>query len=117
MLIWLPESQIDALTALTGSGPAFIAHFVEGMIESGVQLGFTADEAHKLVLQTLEGTLTLLHSPEMSPKILKTRVASPGGTTMAGLKIFEAQEAQKGVIAAFLAAYQRALEIRSQNSY
>jgi pyrroline-5-carboxylate reductase len=114
-LLWLPESQIDALTALTGSGPAFIAHFIEGMIEGGVQLGFTSEEAHDLVLQTLEGTLTLLRSLEMSPAMLKTRVASPGGTTMAGLKALEAQEVQKGIVAAFLAAYERALEMQSQN--
>lgn len=84
----LPEKYMDAVTALSGSGPAFIALFVEKMADAGVRAGLGKDNASELAVQTLIGTAKLLETG-MPPDKLREMVTSPGGTTAAGLKIFE----------------------------
>ncbi len=110
ILLSLPEKYMDAVTALSGSGPAFIAYFIEAMIEGGVKEGLSKDNATELAVQTLLGTARLLDTG-ISPSKLREMVTSPGGTTAAGLKVFEEKGFKEGVIAAIEAAMNRAREL------
>ncbi|MBI5666186.1 MAG: pyrroline-5-carboxylate reductase, partial [Nitrospirae bacterium] len=83
-VLTLPEKYMNAVTALSGSGPAFFALFVEAMIEAGVKLGLSEDNARTLAVQTAIGTAKLLETG-MPPSKLREMVTSPGGTTAAGL--------------------------------
>ncbi|WP_371113324.1 pyrroline-5-carboxylate reductase [Nocardioides sp. YR527] len=107
-VVTLPESQIDAVTAISGSGPAYVFLVAEAWIEAGVHLGLTRDDATTLVIQTLTGSAALLESGT-HPAILREQVTSPGGTTAAALGAFE----QGGLRAAFLEAT-RAAYVRSK---
>lgn len=106
-LLTLPEKYMDAVTALSGSGPAFIAYFVEAMIEGGIGRGLSEDDANALVVQTLLGTARLLDSG-ISPSKLREMVTSPKGTTAAGLMVFEEKCLKEIVVAAIAAATERA---------
>jgi pyrroline-5-carboxylate reductase len=106
----LPEKYMDAVTALSGSGPAFIALFVEKMIEAGVKVGLGKDNATELAIQTLIGTAKLLETG-MPPDKLREMVTSPGGTTAAGLKVFEEKGLQDTVDAVIKAAANRSKEL------
>jgi pyrroline-5-carboxylate reductase len=106
----MPEKYMDAVTALSGSGPAFIALFVESMIEAGVAVGLSKDHAAELAIQTLIGTARLLESG-MQPDRLREMVTSPGGTTAAGLKVFEQSGLKKMVTAVVEAAAERSKEL------
>ena len=106
----LPESQMNAMAALSGSGPAFIALFVETLITAGVRMGLPHEQATQAALQTLIGTAVLLKTG-MSPEQLRTMVASPKGTTLVGLKVFEEQGLQNLVTAALEASRKRADEL------
>ena len=110
ILISLPEKYMDAVTALSGSGPAFIAYFIEAMIEGGIKTGLSKDNATELAVQTLLGTAKLLDTG-ISPSKLREMVTSPKGTTAAGLKVFEEKGLKEGVIAAIEAAVNRAREL------
>jgi pyrroline-5-carboxylate reductase len=110
MLLSLPEKYMDAVTALSGSGPAFIAYFIEAMIEGGIKTGLSKDNATELAVQTLLGTARLLDTG-ISPSKLREMVTSPKGTTAAGLKVFEEKGFKEGVIAAIKAATNRAREL------
>lgn len=107
-VIVLSEEQMDAVTALSGSGPAFIALFTEAMIESGEKMGLNKVDAAELTVQTLQGTAKLLDTG-MSPEKLREMVTSPGGTTAAGLKVFEERDL-KGIVADALQAAQKRAE-------
>lgn len=109
-VMMLPEKQMDAVTALSGSGPAFLALFIEAMVEGGIKAGLSKDDAFALAIQTVSGTLKLLETG-MSPSRLREMVTSPGGTTAAGLKIFEKKSLSEIVIAAIEAAKKRAEEL------
>ena len=109
-VITLPEKYMDAVTAVSGSGPAFIALFIEAMIEGGIKSGLNNDDALTLAVQTLAGASKLLDSG-MSPLKLREMVTSPGGTTEAGLKIFD-EKGFKGIVSdAVEAAKNRAGEL------
>jgi pyrroline-5-carboxylate reductase len=101
-VLTLPEKYMDTVTAVSGSGPAFITLFIEGMIESGVKLGLTDDNARTLAVQTAIGTAHLLETG-MSPSKLREMVTSPGGTTAAGLRSFD-EKGLKGLITAAIEA-------------
>lgn len=109
-LLVLPERHMNAVTALSGSGPAFIALFVEAMIEAGVKLGLSEDGASTLAVQTAIGTAKLLETG-MPPSKLREMVTSPGGTTAAGLKMFEEKGLRDIVSDALQAAKNRAEEL------
>lgn len=109
-VITLPEELMDAVTALSGSGPAFVALFVEAMIESGEKMGINSADAVVLAVQTLLGTAKLLDTG-MSPEKLRKMVTSPGGTTEAGLKVFDEKKLKKTVDEAMTAARARAAEL------
>jgi len=109
-LMVLPEKQMNAVTAVSGSGPAFFALFIEAMTEAGVKLGLSEDGASTLAVQTAIGTAKLLETG-MPPSKLREMVTSPGGTTAAGLKVFEEKGLRDIVSAALQAAKIRAEEL------
>ena len=109
-VIALPERLMDAVTAVSGSGPAFIALFIEAMIEAGERLGLSKSEATELAVQTALGTTRLLDAG-MSTEKLRQMVTSPGGTTAAGLKVFEEKGLKTMVADALVAAKNRAEEL------
>ncbi|MBI4688458.1 MAG: pyrroline-5-carboxylate reductase [Nitrospirae bacterium] len=109
-VITLPEKYMDAVTALSGSGPAFFALFVESMIEGGVKAGLNEDDALMLAVQTMLGTARQLDTG-ISPRKLREMVTSPGGTTAAGLKVFEEKNFKNIIISAIKAAADRAKEL------
>ena len=113
-IYWLPEEKIDALTALAGSGPAFFLVMVEAMIDAGIAMGFTAADAQGLIYQMLRGSLTLLEQTSKHPGELKWQIASPQGTTIAGLKRLEELALRGGIMNTFLAAYDRAKKLSSR---
>jgi pyrroline-5-carboxylate reductase len=108
-VIRLPESAMDAVTAVSGSGPAYFALLAEAMIEAGILLGLSREVSTQLVVQTMLGTAKLLRDEKMHPVDLREAVTSPGGTTIRAIRVLE----QEGVRAAFLNAIQAAME-RSQ---
>ncbi len=112
---WLPEEKMDALTALTGSGPAFFFAMVEAMIEAGIAMGFTASDAKELVCQMVQGSLTLLEKTPKHPAELRWQIASPQGTTIAGLRKLEELALRSGIIKTFLAAYEHGKALSSQS--
>lgn len=109
-VLTLPEKYMDAVTALSGSGPAFIALFIEAMIGAGERMGLQRDNASELAIQTLIGTERLLETG-MPPERLREMVTSPGGTTEAGLKVFEEKGLKDIVVEALQAAMRRAEEL------
>ncbi len=108
---WMAEDKLNALTSLTGSGPAFVLVLIESMVEAAIAMGFNADQGRELVLQMLTGTLAMLRETEGHPGNLKWKVTSPGGTTIAGLQKLEEGAVRAGVFNSFLAAFQRAQEL------
>jgi pyrroline-5-carboxylate reductase len=100
IVVRVPEAQLDAVTGLSGSGPAYVFLVAEAMIEAGVLVGLPRDTSEQLVRQTLLGAATLLADGDTTPESLRAAVTSPGGTTAAGLAVLEAH----GVRAAFLEA-------------
>lgn len=108
---WLQEDKIDAITSLAGSGPAFIFTMIEAMIDAGIAMGFNVKEAQGIVFQMIKGSLTLLEKSNKHPGELKWQIASPEGTTIAGLKKLEEQSLRSGIIHTFLAAYERSKQL------
>jgi pyrroline-5-carboxylate reductase len=100
------EEYMDAVTAVSGSGPAYFALLAESMIEAGILLGLSREIATDLVVQTMLGTAKLLRDEGMHPVELREMVTSPGGTTIAAIRELE----QAGVRAAFLNAIQAAMK-------
>ena len=100
------EPYMDAVTAVSGSGPAYFALLAESMIEAGILLGLSREISTDLVVQTMLGTAKLLRDEKMHPVELREMVTSPGGTTIAAIRELE----QAGVRAAFLNAIQAAME-------
>lgn len=105
-VIRVPEKQQDAVTAISGSGPAYVFFVVESMIEAGVHLGLPRTTATELAVQTAFGSAKLLRDTGQHPTVLREQVTSPGGTTAAALRELE----NHGVRAAFLSALQAAAE-------
>lgn len=103
-VIRIPERQMDAVTAISGSGPAYLFFVVESMIEAGVHLGLPRTTASELVIQTLVGSGKMLRETGTHPTVLREQVTSPGGTTASALRELEVH----GVRAAFLGAMEAA---------
>jgi pyrroline-5-carboxylate reductase len=108
-VVLVPEMYMDAVTAVSGSGPAYFALLAEAMIEAGILLGLSREISTDLVVQTMLGTAKLLRDEEMHPVELREMVTSPGGTTIRAIHELE----QAGVRAAFLNAIQAAM-VRSR---
>ena len=105
-VVRVPERYMDAVTAVSGSGPAYFALLAEAMIEAGILLGLSREVSTQLVVQTMFGTAKLLRDEKMHPVELRETVTSPGGTTIRAIRELE----QAGVRAAFLNAIQAAME-------
>ena len=108
-VVFVAEEYLDAVTAISGSGPAYFALLAEAMIEAGILLGLSREISTDLVVQTMLGSAKLLRDEKMHPVELREMVTSPGGTTIRAIRVLE----QSGVRAAFLNAIQAAME-RSQ---
>lgn len=111
LVAWMSEDKIEALTAMSGSGIAFILVMIEAMIDGGVHLGFTAQEAREFVLKTMEGAVALMKESGKHPAELKLNIASPGGTTIEGLKVLEEEGVRPGIVHALVACHQKALNM------
>jgi pyrroline-5-carboxylate reductase len=105
-VVRVPERYMDAVTAVSGSGPAYFALLAEAMIEAGILLGLSREISTQLVVQTMLGTAKQLRDEGMHPVELREMVTSPGGTTIAAIRELE----QAGVRAAFLNAIQAAMD-------
>jgi len=105
-VVVLQEDAMDAVTAVSGSGPAYYALLAEAMIEAGILLGLSREVSTRLVVQTMLGTAKLLRDEKMHPVELREAVTSPGGTTTRAIRELE----QAGVRAAFLNAINAAME-------
>ena len=104
----LPESQLDAVTALSGSGPAYIAILIDALVTAGLKVGLPRDTAFKLATQTLVGTAKLLRETGMGITELRDAVTTPAGTTIAGIYELEKGSFRTSVINAVEAATQAA---------
>lgn len=109
--IILPETQLDAVTALSGSGPAYFYYLVEAMIDAGVLLGFSRQQAHDLIVQTAIGSATMLRDSGEHPVQLREAVTSPAGTTIAAVRELERHAVRAALIDALVAAHDRAREL------
>lgn len=110
-VVQVPETMMDAVTGLSGSGPGYIALVVEALIDGGVATGLPRAIATKLAIQTVKGTAQLLQEKQLHPAVLKDQVTSPGGTTIAGIAQLELVGLRSALIEAVRAAYQRSREL------
>lgn len=110
-VVVVPESLMDAVTGLSGSGPGYVAILVEALTDGGVAAGLPRAIAAQLALQTVWGTAQLLKETEMHPALLKDRVTSPGGTTIAGITQLEKYQFRAAIIEAVKTAAQRSEEL------
>lgn len=111
----LPESQLDAVTALSGSGPAYFYYLVEAMTDAGILLGLPRQVAHDLIVQTAIGSAMMLRDSGEHPVKLREAVTSPAGTTIAALRELERHAVRSAVIDALEAARDRARELAASD--
>ncbi|MEO1444952.1 MAG: pyrroline-5-carboxylate reductase dimerization domain-containing protein, partial [Cyanobacteria bacterium J06635_11] len=109
--VTVPESLMDAVTGLSGSGPAYVSIMIESLADGGVASGLPRAIANQLALQTVLGTAELLAQTGMHPAVLKDRVTSPGGTTIAGVACLEELGLRTSLIEAVRAASSRSREL------
>jgi pyrroline-5-carboxylate reductase len=114
-VVRVPEKYQDAVTAISGSGPAYIFYVVEAMIEAGVVLGLPRATSTELVVQTLFGAATMLKETGEHPTVLRERVSSPGGTTVAALRQLDDHKVRAAFIRAIEAAAERSSELAAGN--
>ena len=110
-VIRFEEDQLDAVTALSGSGPAYVFFLVESLINAGTQVGLDPNAAIMLATKTLSGSVKLLEASGESPESLRQKVTSPGGTTEAAIEVFETRGFKDTVAEAIAAATRRAREL------
>lgn len=110
-VVVLTEDKIDAVTSLSGSGPAYFFYFVEAMIKAGVELGLTSEIATKLAIETISGSAAMLKESNLDAATLRKNVTSPKGTTAAALEVFFDFDLEKIVSKAMSAAKNRAQEL------
>lgn len=113
-VVIVPERQQDAVTAISGSGPAYIFYTVEAMIEAGVMLGLPRRLATELTVQTVLGAATMLRETGGHPAVLRENVTSPAGTTSAALRVLEDRGVRAAFLAALEAARDRSIELAGQ---
>jgi pyrroline-5-carboxylate reductase len=105
------EALLDPVTALSGSGPAYVYRFAEALIDAGVRQAIREDVARRLVFRTIEGAAAMLIESGMTPKELREMVSSPGGTTLAGLAALDGAGFADAVVGAVAAATRRSREL------
>jgi pyrroline-5-carboxylate reductase len=108
-LLWLDtEAQLDAVTALSGSGPAYLFYVMEAMRAAGIEMGLPADQAYQLAVATCIGAGELAQASSEPPEVLRQRVTSPGGTTHAAISVMEQADIKRHLVRAMHAACSRA---------
>jgi pyrroline-5-carboxylate reductase len=110
-VVQLPEEHLDAVTALSGSGPAYFFLLAEAMIDAGILLGLSRDIASELVIQTMVGSAKMLRDTGRHPVELREAVTSPGGTTIAAIRVLEEERVRAAFLNAIEAAKQRSEEL------
>jgi pyrroline-5-carboxylate reductase len=111
LVIDVSEYKMNAVTALSGSGPAYFFYVVEQMIRAGTEMGLTLDEARILASKTALGAATMLAKSDESPQELRRKVTSPGGTTQAALEVMESRQVAPAIVDAIKAAERRGREL------
>lgn len=114
LVVRAAEKDLDAVTAISGSGPAYVFYVVDALAEAGVLLGLTRDRARQLAVQTVLGSAALLDETGEHPVILRERVSSPGGTTVAALRELDAHGVRAAILAAAVAARDRSRELAAE---
>ena len=110
--LWVAqEEDLDAVTALSGSGPAYVFYFVEAMVQAALDMGLSAEQGKQLALATFQGATALAQGSDDPPQLLRERVTSKGGTTHAALTSLEASGVKDAFIKALRAAQHRAHEL------
>lgn len=115
IVAWVGEAQLEALSPLSGSGPAYVYLFMEAMIQAGQTLGIDKELCEKFTFQTVFGALQLSKSSSESYATLRQQVTSPGGTTAAALKVFSDNNFKSTVETALKAAHNRAIELQKES--
>ena len=113
LVLRVPESLMDAVTAVSGSGPAYVFYMVEALAEAGALLGLPHNQALELAVATFRGAAAMLTGEQ--PSVLRERVSSPGGTTVAAIRELDAREVRAAIIAAAEAARDRARELAAES--
>lgn len=108
----IEESKIDALTGLSGSGPAFVFQFVEALADAGVYCGLSREEANLLAAATLAGSANMLLETGEHPGQLKDKVTSPAGTTIEGIKALEEMGFRHAVMSAVISSFKKAQDLK-----
>jgi pyrroline-5-carboxylate reductase len=106
-VVRLPERLLDAVTGLSGSGPAYLFLVAEALVEAGVQMGLTREISRTLVVETMAGSAALLKETGAEPEALRAMVTSPAGTTAAGIRTLEARAVRSAFMEAVAAAVER----------
>ncbi len=110
--IWVErEELLDAVTALSGSGPAYVFYFIEAMTKAGVSMGLTPEQAQQLAVGTFTGAAELARGSSESPEVLRERVTSKGGTTYAAITSMQDHQIERLIAQAMEAARQRSIEM------
>lgn len=113
--VWIEdETLMDAVTALSGSGPAYVYRFIEALSGAGQELGLTAEQSFALTLETLKGAIALMESSGESPAVLREKVTSKGGTTAAALSSLEHDQFMAIIARALIAARNRGAEMSQE---
>jgi pyrroline-5-carboxylate reductase len=107
----LEEDQMDAATAVSGSGPAYMFHILDGLVAGGIECGLSSEEARLLGAQTMLGAAKMVLSSPKSPEELKREVTTPGGTTEAGLKVMDEKNIRAILMETVAAAASRSREL------
>jgi pyrroline-5-carboxylate reductase len=114
MVVFTEEAKLDAVTGLSGSGPAYVYYLVESMLAGGVDAGLEVEEARKLILQTLIGAAEMLLETGEEPSVLREKVTSPNGTTQAGLDVLRSYHFEEAVRSCIQGATKRSKELGQQ---
>jgi pyrroline-5-carboxylate reductase len=110
--LWVAqEDDLDAVTALSGSGPAYVFYFIEAMVQAGAEMGLDAAQARRLAQATFAGATALAQASPLAPAELRAQVTSKGGTTHAAISALEAQDVKAAFVRALHAARDRAAEL------